>query len=175
MAAYWDSECVEILRVLVDDMGTTPLHSDDKLRRVLVVSAFQVLQEASFSQEFVVDIDAMSITPDPGDNVSATSTRDDSYLNLICLKAACIMDRGAAVNAARKAMHVRDGGSWLDAREVGKHRIALLEKGYCATYEQEKNDYLSGQSSVAGAMVLTPFRIHAGSGPIDGRGRVIAY
>lgn len=153
----WQDDMVEILRVMVNDMDEEA-YTAAKLERVLVVSAFQVLNEVDFPQDFSVSISQTSISPDP----TVPAYRDNSFVNLTCLKAACVIDRGGAVTAAQRAISVRDGGSAVDLRGVFQGKLALLEKGWCAVYEDQKFEYLVGEGRVAGAVVMGPFRQVAG-------------
>lgn len=153
----WQTELVEIVRVMADDMDEVK-YTDQTLTRVIIVAAFQVLQEVSFTQEFSVDIGTSEIDPDPTESASA----DDSFSNLICLKAMCILDRGAAGKAAGQAIIAKENSSYFDLRDIALHRIKLLEKGWCKEYSDQKIAYEIGQSSIAGAAVMTPFRVYAG-------------
>jgi len=159
----WDTEMIEILRVLVNDMGDTPSYSNERLRRVLVVAALQVSGELSFSHDFKVKIEQPSIIPDPTDEEGGS--RDESFINLCCLKAACIIDRGAAILAAKQAIAIKDGSSAIDLRGNLQGKLKLLEKGWCAVYEDAKIEYLTSHSGgIAGAAVMTPFRLYARGG-----------
>lgn len=154
----WQTELVEIVRVLTDDLDGPYRLSDAKLVRVLCVAAFQVAREVDFSQTFSVDVSAQSISPDP----TLDATKEESFSNLVCLKAACILDRGQAVTAARRCFSVRDGGSSFDNTAQVKAKLALLEKGgWCASYADAKLEYEAGQVRVAGACVMSPFRLYA--------------
>lgn len=143
-----------ILQMLVNDpTGTT--YTTDILTRCLVVAAFQVKQDADFSAAYVTDIVGLTITPDPVD----MDQPDESFVNLVCLKAACILNRGAAVVAANRAIAVRDGSSSIDLRSVVLSQLKLLEKGWCAVYDDQLFRYQSDQfNGFAGAAVMTPFR-----------------
>lgn len=156
----WQDDMTEVLRVLVNDTEDTPTYSDDKLERVLVVASFQVLLQLKFSQDYKVNISNRTITPDP----TATATKDESFVNLATLKAACIVDHGAAIIAAQRAIAVKDGGSSVDLRGVFQGKFALLEKGWCAVFDTEKFEYQAGLVRVAGAVILTPFRLYAYGG-----------
>lgn len=150
----WEEEAVEILRVLANDLAETPTYSDERLQRVILVAAKQVSDELTFSQTFVVDIMGCTITPDP----TATATRDDSYMNLVCIKAACIIDRGSAAQAAGQAIAVKDGSSAIDLRDTVAGRLKLLDKSWCKVYQDTKEEFLYNTSGVAGAAVIGPFR-----------------
>ncbi len=153
----WNTETVEILRVLINDLEETPEFTDERLERILIVAAKHVAQEMTFSQTFTVDVTNASITPDPTDSAS----KDDSLVNLSCLKAACIMDRGSAVTSAKNALIIREGFSSVDLSKAAQARLALLSKGYCAEYEEQKLLYQAGLVRTAGAAVMGPIRIAA--------------
>lgn len=150
----WQTELVELLRVMVNDLADTPTYSDYRLQRVLVVAAFQVSTELDFSRDFVVDVTAQTITPDPTDG----DDRNDAFTNLVCMKAACITDRGEAAAAAKQAIAVRDGTSAIDLRGNLQGKLKLLEKGWCAAYDDAKLEYQAGQVHTAGAAIIGPFR-----------------
>lgn len=156
----WQDDMTELLRVMVNDMEDTPTYTDDRLERVLAVAAFQVLQELRFSFPYVVSLANTTIMPDPTDPAS----KDESFVNLVALKAACIIDQGSAVVAAQRAIAVKDGGSSVDLRGVFAGKFALLEKGYCAIYKDSKKEYQAGQVRIAGAAVMGPFRLYAYGG-----------
>lgn len=155
MALSWQTDCVEILRNLINDVEEPRRFSDDRLTRVLVVGAFQLLRNASFNQSFVVDVSQQLISPDPTDRDAGTN--DENFVNLICLKAACIIDSGAATLAAQKAFSVKDMVTQVDLRDVATATLALLDKGYCADFDEILNNYLSGDGALCAA-VVSPFR-----------------
>lgn len=160
MSLSWQVPCIELLRVLINDLEDTPTYSDARLIRVLTVAAFQVLRECDFPQNFTVDIVASDITPDPTDEDGGTN--NDDFINLMCLKAACIIDTGAAIQAANNATAGKDTVSSWDLKGVAQHTIDLLSKGYCATYSSALDDYLSGDGVICAA-VMGPFRTMARS------------
>lgn len=151
----WADDGVLILRELVaDPEGTTPIYTDDRLSRVLVIAAMQVTQEVTFSRDYSISISNVTITPDPTD----PNTADESFMNLICLKSAAILDRGAAILASRRAIMARDGSASVDLRGQAQSWLKLLEKGWNAVYEDARLAYILGTSLVAGAAVMGPFR-----------------
>lgn len=149
----WDEDMVTMLRVMVNDLGSTT-YTDNSLVKVLLLAAIQVQQEITFDTAYTVDISNETLSPDP----TVTATKDDSFTNLVCLKAAAIADHGSAILAARRAIAVKDGSSSIDLRGSMQGWLALLEKGWRAVYDQAKKEFILGQAAVAGAMVLTPFR-----------------
>lgn len=157
----WQTEMVETLYIMLGDLEKV-VYSTTNLERVIVVAAQMVASELNFSQSFESSIDDLDITPDPTDRVN--QTRDDSFINLTCIKAACIINRGDAFKNAGKALKVRDiGGVSIDTTETFKAKFNLLEKGgWCAVYSEEKFDYQLSSTIVAGAAIMSPFRIYAG-------------
>lgn len=153
----WDEEMTEILRVLVGDTEDTPTHSDDKLLRLLVVAAYQTVNEVDFQQDYTVAILNQTISPDP----TVAATRDESFVNLASMKAACILDRSSAILAASRAISVRDNGAAVDLRGVFGANLKLLEKGWCAVYEETKLQYQANRRGIAGAAIMTPFRLYS--------------
>lgn len=152
----WQDEMTAILRTLVGDLDAT-VYTDDRLQQILVVGAFQVLRELSFTTTYSVSVGSVTLSPDP----TLTATKDDSFTNLVCLKAAAITDKGSAIQATRRAISVKDGTSAIDLRGPLEGWLSLLEKGgWTAAYEKAKLEYQSGQS-VAGMAVMTPFRTYA--------------
>lgn len=155
----WQDEMVPTLRVLLLDLDETNYtFSDERLEQILVVAAMQVAREASFSQDFVSSPANVTITPDP----TAAATADPAFVNLTCIKATCIVDRGEARAMVKQGLYVKDGSSAVDLRSLPLSKLKLIEsdRGWCAVYENEKYTHALNQAGeVAGAVVLTPFRM----------------
>ena len=149
----WQDEMIPILRTLVADTSGDG-YVDATLKQTLAVAAYQVVQQLSFANEYVIRVSTQTISPDPTDD----ATKDDSFVNLVTQKAACIIDRGSAITAASQAIAVKDGSSAIDLRDVYKGKLSLLKQGWCAVYEDTKLEYQSGAYAIAGACVMTPFR-----------------
>jgi len=159
----WQAEMGTLMRVLLDDLIVPYRFSDQRLAQTITAAAQLVLSELQFYQVFIADLQGLTITPDPTDREE--KTRDDNFINLVCLKAACIAERGEARNAVRQGISIRDGSSAIDLRGPLEGRLKLLKDGYCKVYEDVKMDYKTGRFGVvAGAAIMTPFRIFAGYG-----------
>ncbi len=158
----WEDEMVAILRVLVAD-NDSETYDDDTLEKNICVAAFQVLRELPFSQVFSVSVSDQTLSPDP----TVGATKDDSFVNLVTQKAACITDRGSAMKAAGQAIAVKDGASAIDLRSIVESKLKVLKIGWCAVYDDTKLEYQSGAYGIAGACVMTPFRTYLSG---DGRG-----
>jgi hypothetical protein len=150
----WQDEMDILLRAMVNDLDQV-VYTDDRLEQILVVAASQVAIEMQFLQDYVADVVNITITPDPSD----AQTRDVSFMNMTCLKAASILDQGVAYTAAASTIKVRDGSSTISLEGIFKGQLALLKEGWSSVYDRAKLDYMSGQTQLAGAAVMTPFRL----------------
>lgn len=164
MAYNWQIELGTVLRVLLNDLVVPYQYSDSRIYQLLTVSAQQVqASNVSFPLIYTVNIPDLTITPDPTD--SDAGTRDESFINLVTLKAACITTHGEARTAAKQGISIRDGSSAIDLRGPLEGRLKLIQIGYCKAYEDSKLEYQTARIGVvAGAAILTPFRVFAGFG-----------
>lgn len=154
MAISWQISCIELLRVLIGDLDEVQIYTDAKLKRILIVAAYQVATDATFSTPFTVDLPEQSISPDPIDT-------DEQFVNLMCLKAACIIDTGKAIKAAGKAVSGNDMKAVrFDLTGVAENTIKLLKEGYCKAYKEAIIDYSYGPG-ILGRSVMSPFRTYA--------------
>ena len=154
----WETECLEILRVLINDLDTVPKYTDARLQRVLLVAAFQVNNKLDFTQDYVVNVQTSTLTPDP----TNSSYREEAFVNLMCIKAACIIERGTALTSADQAISAREFSSSINLTGISAARQKLLvQGGWCPQYEEESLVHQIG-AGVPGAAILTPFRTLAG-------------
>jgi len=169
----WETEMVELLRIMINDMDVPYKYTDTRLQKVIVSAMQTALFDADykFITTYTPDILTLSITPDPCDRT--TGFRDEALINLTLLKAGCFIDNCVARDAARKGgISIREWNTSLDTKGLFASAMAILEKGWCANYSETLFLYLSGNSA-AGAAVLGPFRTlrnaYSGGGyPYDG-------
>lgn len=157
---YWQAEFITLLRVLIDDLSSPQTYNDKRLTQVLAVAAQLVTNELNFPNKFMVDIQALTIEPSP---VDRASTRDENFINLVSIKAACLIDRGETRKSVGQGIAIRDGSSSIDLRGSMDGRLKLLERGWCAVYDDTKLEYQANRNgAIAGAAIMTPFRVFAG-------------
>lgn len=159
----WQLELTELVRAIIFDLSDTPDYSDEDLLRVIVAAAHLVAKAGEFSQDFKVDISSQSITPDP----SATSTKDEDFLNLVALRVACGLDIAKSRIQNANAVLVKDDRNTYDFRDTAKGFLELLKLGHCKVYETALLDYQMGRGGEYATIILSPFRTLAG-----GRGRI---
>lgn len=148
----WTTELVDIVRQLVDDVNEPQSFSDDRLQSVLLVAAQYVTQDVDLTTTYTVDVDALSLSPDP----TTSSPKDNVMINLMCLKAGCIIERAQYKEKARNGgILIKDGQSTIDTRGIAEQFKVILEKGLCKEYEQAKQDYQLGSVN-PGRSILSP-------------------
>lgn len=153
----WQDEMTELLRVMVQDMGDTPKYPDSSLERVLVGAARLVEGELDFTIHYDADLLNRDIVPDPTD--ADAGTKDENFVNLVCMKAAAIIDQGSA--RSESGIVIRDNGSMVDLHYKLEAAMKLVQGkgGWASLYEDAKMRYLSTQlDEVIGAVVMGPFR-----------------
>lgn len=161
----WNVIMIEILRNLIDDASDSPKYTDDRLERLLLVAAFQVSNELDFTNDYTVNIAESSLTPDP----TAEATKEDAFVNLTCIKAACILERGSAITSADNAISAREFSSSINLTGIAAARRALLDKGgWCVVYDEESTNHALSSANTAGAAVLSPFRTIVGYDGMSG-------
>ena len=77
----WQTEMVRIVRHLINDIDAAS-YADDRLEETILVSAQLVLHEIDFDNTYTVDVDGLSLSPDP----TGLANKDNAFINLICLK-----------------------------------------------------------------------------------------
>ena len=146
----WQNEMVLILRHLIDDLGTPETYDIPRLEESLYVAAQLVTLEVDFPKTYVIDVDAPSLTPDP-----TAETRDNAFINLVCLKGASNILCAEAKASAANTMIVQDGPSKIDLTFQNRSKQATADKAVKA-YEDAKFQYVAGNGS-GGQAILGPF------------------
>jgi hypothetical protein len=139
-----------MVRVLINDLDETNYtYSNERIEQTTLVSAQIVNSLADFQNTYVVDLSQLTLTPDPTDTPT-----DNDYINLICLKAACIILNNETKTSAGGSMLVKDGPSTIDTR-ASSTSLFNLYKDVCDRFNQMMMDYKAGKS-IAGQSILGP-------------------
>src|SRR5687767_14574266 len=110
----WDSEMVTLLRHVIDDLAEEPKYTDSRLRQLLLVAAQLAQAENNLIQEYVINIDNQTIKPDP--TSTKLGMRDDSFVNLIILKAACLLASSGLLKASKTTGSYRENNVSFDTK-----------------------------------------------------------
>lgn len=164
----WQTEIPIIVRVLINDLDSQPMYSEERLLQTIAVAAKYVQFDVVLDHAYSVDVANSMITPDP------TEDRDEIFISLVSLKAACIIDQSTfRTKAVNEGIRVALGPAqlWVAGNLAGWK--TLLELGPCATYEELVSHWDVGQATTARA-ILSPFvgnKFDPRSFYFDSRGR----
>ena len=162
----WPTEMTVILRHLINDLGTgsSPgeptvfTYDDTRLTALLLVAAQLTQQDVTFGQTYTINISELLLSPDP----TLPPTRDDAFINLSILKAACIIDNSEARYAAKRAVLMRDNNFTVDNRGAAEAVLQIWQKGWCEHYANARYEFMAGNVGSAGGAIIGPFRVYAG-------------
>lgn len=151
----WQNELTIIVRTLINDLTVPYQFSDQRIIQCLVVSAKYVQFDVVLDTSYEVDVVAQNISPDP------TVNKDDIFISLLCLKAACIVDQSTyrtrtssdGIRAAVGPISVAVG--FGGSSPAGAWKV-VLEHGPCALYDDLIEHWDVANASAARAM-LSPF------------------
>lgn len=147
----WNIEMPIIVRTLVNDWADTPTYSDERLLQIIVVAAKYVQFDVNLEHSYTLDIVNPNITPDPTDD-------DDSiFINLTCLKAACLVDQSTVrTKAALEGIRAALGPAQLSVGGSLQGFLEILNKGPCAAYD-ELASHWDVKEATAVRAILSPF------------------
>jgi hypothetical protein len=149
----WQGQMGTMLRYLVNDTDANNYQfSDQRIETTLLVAAQLTMMDASFVNEYQVNVESCLLSPDPTD----TETKDNDFVNLTVLKAACVMLGGQIRSEAGNAISIKDGPSAIDLRGVAG-TLSTLYMDICEKYEKLKDSYKRGVASDLGESVFTPY------------------
>ena len=81
----WQNEMTLIVRHLINDLDSSDYtFVDSRLEEAVLVSAQLSLLEIDFEKTYTIDVDSVSLSPDP----TNASDKDDSFINIVCLRTA---------------------------------------------------------------------------------------
>jgi len=147
----WQNEMTLIVRHLVNDLDSTSYtFTDDRLEESVLVSAQLASLEIDFDNTYTIDVDSVSLTPDP----TSSGGKDDSFINLVCLKTARLLIGSELKTHSLNAISLRDGPSALDLRGIVSG-LKILFDDITKRYEEAVTQYkLNG---VVGQAILGPY------------------
>jgi|TARA_R110000744_G_scaffold192734_2_gene311865 hypothetical protein len=149
----WTTDLVLMLRTLIGDLDSAK-YADTRLQQVLVIGAYNVNNDAPFNNNYVIDVNALTIAPDP-------ITKDDSDFNVLTIyKSACILLGSEVKTESSNSISIKDGPSAIDLRGVSAS-LHVMYKDFCEKYDELLRKYNyekgSGDGTPAGVAVLGPY------------------
>tara|TARA_Y100000590_G_scaffold368445_1_gene429113 strand:- start:50 stop:550 length:501 start_codon:yes stop_codon:yes gene_type:complete len=162
----WNIDLVLMIRSLIGDLDRAK-YTDERLKQVLVVGAYNVINDADFSNTYTVDVASVSISPDP------ISENDTDFSTLAVYKAACILLGSEVKTEAANAISIKDGPSAIDLRGVTQN-LSIMYNDLCAKYDHLLKTY-QYNNTLVGQAVLGPYSpgsMILGSSQFDYRGNM---
>lgn len=146
----WQPVITNVLRTLINDVDPTNYSfTDERLQNVIIVAAQLTQGEMDFAQTYIIDVDAVTISPDPVDG------HDYNFTNLAALRANVIIADSTYRTVMLKAGYrVKDGDSSIDTTGLllGYKQVVDWAK---TEYERVKDQYIAGNLEV-GRAILSP-------------------
>jgi hypothetical protein len=147
----WNIELPIIVRTLINDASEAPVYSDERLLQIVAVAAKYVQFDVVLDHLYTVDVINPNISPDP------TLDRDEIFISLVSLKAACIVDQSTfRTKAALEGIRASLGPASLSVGGSLSGWKTLLDKGPCALYE-ELTSHWDVKDATAVRAILSPF------------------
>lgn len=138
------SECLPMVRHLVDDTDETSYEfSDERLSALIFVAAQYVNQD--FFSSYSISLCSQTISPEP----------DQQFINLTSLKTACILLKGVHTGWARNDFRVSDGPTTVDLKNI-TDKVKQAAEDACANYERTKLNIQMGGTVISGVVISTP-------------------
>tara|TARA_B100001564_G_scaffold113978_2_gene94761 strand:+ start:2086 stop:2589 length:504 start_codon:yes stop_codon:yes gene_type:complete len=141
-----------IVRHLINDVDSTSYtFSTDRVETTILVAAQLLIMNVDFNNDYDINVEAITLSPDPTD----TDTKDDPFIALACLRAACIVIGSEIRKESGNAISIKDGPSAIDLRGVTS-TLTVLYQDLCKKYDESLIDYRAG-NSVSGQSILGPY------------------
>ena len=116
---------VQLIRLLTGDDDSPYTYCEDRLENLFLGSAKMVLSELTFNYDYIVDLGAMTVSPDP--------VNDPYFIPLVALYAAVKIANSEYKVSALSAITITDGPSNISmggSATAMKARLDALTKEY---------------------------------------------
>lgn len=144
----WKIDLVLMLRSIIGDLDKAKF-TDERIKQILVVGAYNVLNDADFSETYTVNVAEISISPDP------IAENDTDFSTLTVYKSACILLGSEVKTEAANAISIKDGPSAIDLRGVTAN-LANLYNDLCSKYDALLKTY-QYNNTLVGQAILGPY------------------
>lgn len=151
MSNTWQQTIPIIVRTMINDWGTPPEYTDERLLQIITVAAKYVQFDVVLDYKYDVDVVAPSIIPDP------TLENDDIFICLTSLKSACILDQSTyRTKASLEGIRAVLGPASLSVGGSAAAWQNIIEHGACKAYDDLVDHWDIANATVARA-ILGPF------------------
>lgn len=147
----WQTELITITRTLINDLDEPYDYSDSRIQQVLAVAAKYVQFDVNLEHYYTIDVVNSNITPDP------TEDNDETFISIVCLKAACIIDQGTfRTKAALEGIRAALGPSSISVAGSLSGWQSIIDHGACGLYD-ELTSHWDVKNASAVRAILSPF------------------
>lgn len=148
----WQGQMTTVVRHLINDVDPSNYtFSTDRVETTILVAAQLLIMNVDFNNTYDINVEASTLSPDPSDS----DTKDDPFIALACLRAACIIVGSEIRKESGNAISIKDGPSAIDLRGVTS-TLTVLYQDLCKKYDEAELDYRAG-NSVSGQSILGPY------------------
>lgn len=149
----WQGQMGTMLRYIINDINPDNYqYTDKRIETTLLVAAQLTMMDATFLNNYNINIETCLLSPDP----TELATKDNDFVNLTVLRAACVMLGSEIRSEAGNAISIKDGPSAIDLRGVAG-TLSTLYTDICEKYQKLKDSYKKGISTDIGQAVLGPY------------------
>ena len=148
----WQGQMSTVVRHLINDVDPSAYtFSADRMETSILVAAQLIIMNVDFGNTYSINVETGYLDHDPTD----AGTRDEAFISLVCLRAACIIVGSEIRKESGNAISIKDGPSAIDLRGVPQ-TLAILYKYLCDKYEHSMLEYRAG-NRVTGQSILGPY------------------
>lgn len=157
----WNTELVRVLRYMIDDLSSSPSYTDARLEETILVAAQLANNDVDFDRTYSIDVDQVTLSPDPTD-----TPKDDSFIALVCLRATLLIFSGLfKTKAAMAGFSITSGRESISTNGLLEGYRRLWEKA-AKDYEEATFQHMAG-NRVYGRAILGPFSGEVWTGGYD--------
>lgn len=148
----WQGQMSTVVRHLINDVDASSYtFTPQRIETTLLVAAQLMTMNVDFANVYDINVESSTLSPDPTD----TGTKDNPFIALTCLRAACIIIGSEIRKESGNAISIKDGPSAIDLRGVTQ-TLTVLYKDLCDKYENSLLEYRAG-NGVVGQSILGPY------------------
>jgi hypothetical protein len=152
----WQNELTIIVRHIIGDLDSDNYSfSDSRIEESILVAAQLIHNEMEFLVDYNIEVDNGSLTPDPTTTAVGSSSKDDDFIAICCLRSGLLLTNSLLRTYALKAFSIRDGSSSLDMRGIVAG-LKMVNDDLTKKYETVKLDYQTGKLGF-GKVILSPY------------------
>ena len=152
----WQAELTFVVRTLINDLNEPYEFSDSRIQQIIPVAGKYVQFDVNLDYEYTIDVINQNISPDP------IERKDELFVSLICLKAACMIDQGTfRTKAALEGIRTQLGPASIGFSGGISGYRDIIDHGACGLYTEFVNTWdvrnANGCRAVLGPFVGNKF------------------